>query len=134
MPASSPKKQQHPRLAKLVGFAITTQPERATQFYRDSLGFKFLKDDGFALVFDAHGTMLRISKLKKFKPAEYTVLGWQVDNIESTVRALSGRGIAFERYPGMPQDENAICTFPGEAKVAWFKDPDGNVLSVSQHS
>lgn len=133
MPASSPKKQHPPRLSKLVGFAITTQPERATQFYRDTLGFKFLKDDGFALVFDAHGTMLRISKLKKFTPAEYTVMGWQVEDIDSTVRALRAQGIAFERYPGMPQDENAICTFPGQAKVAWFKDPDGNVLSVSQH-
>ncbi|HWC17546.1 MAG TPA: VOC family protein [Terriglobales bacterium] len=133
MPASSPKKQQHPRLSKLVGFAITTRPERATQFYRDMLGFKFIKDDGFALVFDAHGTLLRISKLKKFKPAEYTILGWQVDDIETTVRGLKAQGITFERYSGLPQDENAICTFPGEAKVAWFKDPDGNVLSVSQH-
>ena len=133
MPASSPKKQQHARLSKLVGFAITTQPDRAKQFYRDTLGFKFIKDDGFALVFDAHGTLLRISKLKKFTPPEYTVLGWQVDDIESTARALKAQGITFERYPGMPQDANAICTFPGEAKVAWFKDPDGNILSISQH-
>ena len=120
-------------LNRMVGFALTTKPEQATAFYRDILGFKFVKDDGFALVFDAHGTMLRISNLKQFTPAQFTVLGWEVEDIESAVHELVKRGVTFERYPGMPQDENAICTFPGEARVAWFKDPDGNVLSLSQH-
>ena len=134
MPASKAKKASSFRLSKLVGFAITTQPEKAKAFYTGLLGFRFVKDDGFALVFDAHGTMLRISKLKQFSPAQFTVLGWQVEDIEAAVAELVRRGAVFERYPGMPQDKNAICTFPGEARVAWFKDPDGNVLSISEHN
>ena len=122
-----------PRLSKLVGFAITTRPEEAKTFYSDKLGFTFLRDDGFALVFDAHGTMLRVSKMREFTAAQYTVLGWEVEDIIRAVKGLNERGVSFERYPGMPQDENAICTFPGGARVAWFKDPDGNVLSLSQH-
>ena len=137
MPAHATKKSPAVRLEKLenmVGFVITTRPEDTKAFYRDKLGFKFVKDDGFALVFDAHGSMLRAAKLKDFKPAHFTVLGWEVKNIDAAVRALNAKGIVFERYPGMPQDENAICSFGKEARVAWFKDPDGNVLSLSQHS
>ena len=133
MPAPKPQKASTFRLSKIVGFTITTQPEKAKAFYTKTLGFPFVKDDGFALVFDAHGTMLRISKLKQFTPAQFTVLGWEVEDIEAAVAELVRRGVVFERYPGMPQDTNAICTFPGEARVAWFKDPDGNVLSLSQH-
>jgi catechol 2,3-dioxygenase-like lactoylglutathione lyase family enzyme len=121
------------RLSKLVGLAITTKPEQAKTFYAEKLGFRFLKDDGFALVFDAHGTFLRVSKLKQFTPAQHTVLGWQVDDIVATVEVLKTRGVIFERYPGMPQDENAICTFSTGDRVAWFKDPEGNVLSLSYH-
>ena len=123
-----------PRLSKFVGFAITTKPEEAKSFYSDKLGFTFLRDDGFALVFDAHGTMLRVSKMREFVPAQYTILGWEVEDIIRAVKSLNERGVNFERYPGMPQDENAICTFPGGDRVAWFKDPDGNVLSLSQHA
>ena len=123
-----------PRLSKFVGFAITTKPEEAKAFYSDKLGFTFLRDDGFALVFDAHGTMLRVSKMREFTSAQYTVLGWEVEDIVRAVKGLNERGISFERYPGMPQDDDAISTFPGGARVAWFKDPDGNVLSLSQHA
>ena len=123
-----------PRLSKFVGFAITTKPEEAKIFYGEKLGFNFLRDDGFALVFDAHGTMLRVSKMREFTAAQYTVLGWEVEDIVRAVRGLNERGVAFERYPGMPQDQTAICTFPGGDRVAWFKDPDGNVLSLSQHA
>jgi catechol 2,3-dioxygenase-like lactoylglutathione lyase family enzyme len=122
-------------LKRIVGFLITTKSDEAIQFYRDKLGFKFVQDDGFALVFDAHGTVLRISKMKagQFAPAQYTVLGWEVEGIEDAVAQLAARGVAFERYPQMPQDQNGIWVAPGGDKVAWFKDPDGNVLSLSQH-
>jgi len=123
-----------PRLSKFVAFAITAKPEEAKTFYSDKLGFTFVRDDGFALVFNAHGTMLRVSKLREFTPAHYTVLGWEVEDIVRAVNGLNERGISFERYPGMPQDENAICTFPGGDRVAWFKDPDGNILAFSQHA
>jgi catechol 2,3-dioxygenase-like lactoylglutathione lyase family enzyme len=122
-------------LNRIVAFVITTKPEEAIQFYRDKLGFKFVGDDGFALVFDAHGTMMRIAKMREgqFHPAAYTVLGWEVEDAVRAVAELKRQGIAFERYPGMPQDESGIWAAPGGAKVAWFKDPDGNVLSVSEH-
>jgi len=122
-------------LKRIVAFVITTNPDQALNFYRDSLGFKFVKDDGFALVFDAHGTMLRVAKSRpgEFTPAPYTVLGWEVEDIEDAVKQLKDRGVLFERYAQMPQDKNGIWTAPGGDKVAWFKDPDGNVLSVSQH-
>lgn len=123
-----------PRLSKFVAVAITTKPEEAKKFYGDKLGFEFLRDDGFALVFNAYGTMLRVSKMREFTPAQYTVLGWEVEDIARAIKGLNERGVSFERYSGMQQDENAICTFPGGDQVAWFKDPDGNVLSLSQHA
>ena len=87
----------------------------------------------FALVFDLDGVMLRVTTVKELTPAAYTVLGWRTGDISATVRALQQSGVVFERYPGMAQDELGIWTVPGgAARVAWFKDPDGNTLSVSQ--
>ncbi len=119
---------------KVVTFLITTNADTAVAFYRDTLGLKFLRDDGFALVFDLGGVMLRISRVPEFNPAQHTVLGWESENIAVTVDELAAKGVAFNRYPSMGQDERGICTFPGGDKVAWFKDPDGNVLSISQHA
>lgn len=123
-----------PELNRIVAFVVTTKPEDAMSFYRDKMGFKLASEDDFALVFDANGTMLRVVKMNQgqFHPAAYTVLGWDVDDIARTVAELAKRGIAFERYPGMPQDKDGIWTSPSGAKVAWFKDPDGNVLSVTE--
>jgi catechol 2,3-dioxygenase-like lactoylglutathione lyase family enzyme len=122
------------KLDKVVAFVVTTKPQEATAFYSDKLGFKFLQDDSFVLVFDAHGTRLRVVKMKKFTPAGFTILGWEVEAIEKTVAELAARGVVFERFEGMAQDELGIWNSPGGSKVAWFKDPDGNVLSLSQHS
>jgi catechol 2,3-dioxygenase-like lactoylglutathione lyase family enzyme len=121
-------------LDRMIGFVLTTKPEEAKTFYAGKLGFTFLRDDGFALVFDAHGVTLRVSKMQNFTPAHYTVLGWEVADIGEAVRELSGKGMQFERYEFMQPDPLGICTFPTGDKVAWFKDPDGNVLSLSQHA
>ena len=121
-------------LERIVTFLLTQNPEAAIGFYRDKLGFNYLRDDGFALVFDLNGILLRIGKVPSHAPAQNTVLGWEVEEIGSTVAALSANGVAFERYPNMGQDAQGICTFPSGDKVAWFKDPDGNVLSLSQHT
>lgn len=121
-------------MKRAVTFLLTTSPDAALSFYRDTMGLSFVRDDGFALIFDMHGTMLRINKVTQFTPAEYTVLGWQCDDIAGEVDRLAARGIAFTRFPGMQQDERGICTFPGGDQVAWFKDPQGNVLSLSQHA
>lgn len=121
-------------LDRVVTFLLTKNPEKSLGFYRDTLGLRFLRDDGFALVFDLQGTMLRIGKVPEFTPAQNTVLGWEVEDIGGAVGELAQKGVAFERYPNMWQDANGIATFPTGDKVAWFKDPDGNVLSLSQHA
>ena len=117
----------------LVTFLLTQNPDAALAFYRDTLGLKFLRDDGFALIFDLDGVLLRISKVPSFTPAQHTVLGWECGDIVSALEGLLEKGVAFTQYPNMGQDERGICTFPGGDKVAWFKDPDGNVLSLSHH-
>ena len=118
----------------VVTFLMTQNPEASIAFYRDKLGIRFLRDDGFALVFDMNGVMLRIVKAKSFTPVQNTVLGWEAINIGSTMARLEQLGVAFERYSNMGQDEHGVCTFPSGDKVAWFRDPDGNVLSISQHA
>jgi len=112
-----------------------TDGERAQAFYVDKLGLTFVQDDGFAIVLDANGNMLRLTKMKEVKPQPFTVLGWEVPNIGDAVRDLQARGVAFERFHDfMKQDDLGIWTAPDGTRVAWFKDPDGNILSVSQHS
>ena len=121
-------------LTRMVGFVTTTSPERAKAFYGDTLGFRFLDDDGFALTFDANGTRLRVAKAAAFAPRQATVLGWEVDDIVAAVRALSARGVRFEQFnlPFLVQDALGIWTAPNGDQVAWFKDPDGNTLSLTQ--
>jgi catechol 2,3-dioxygenase-like lactoylglutathione lyase family enzyme len=117
----------------IIGFVATADPDRAKKFYRDTLGLRLVSEQmPFALVFDAHGTMLRVTVVKSVAPAGYTVLGWQVPDIVAAVKALSEAGVRFERYPGMQQDELGIWSAPGGARVAWFKDADGNTLGISQ--
>ncbi|MGA8108713.1 MAG: VOC family protein [Acidobacteriaceae bacterium] len=119
---------------QVVTFLLTQEPDAATAFYRDRMGFRYLRDDGFALVFDLGGVMLRIGKVREFSPAQHTVLGWEVDDIGAALQRFEQNGVRFERYPNMGQDDRDICTFPNGDRVAWFKDPDGNVLSLSQHA
>lgn len=117
---------------RVVTFLLAQDTNAALPFYRDTLGLHFVQDDGFALVFEMSGTMLRISKVPQFTPAQHTVLGWECDDLNAAVDGLAAKGVEFNHYPNMGQDERGICTFPNGDKVAWFKDPDGNVLSLSQ--
>jgi catechol 2,3-dioxygenase-like lactoylglutathione lyase family enzyme len=117
----------------IVAFVGVSDAARARSFYRDTLGLRMVSEDEFALVFDVQGTMLRVTPAGKIKPAQYTVLGWAVKNISTTARSMVSAGVTFERYGFLEQDDLGIWTAPGGAKVAWFKDPDGNVLSISQH-
>ena len=117
----------------LVAFVSTSDPSRAKSFYRDVLGLLLISEDEFALVFDANGTMLRVAIVGDIVLAPYTVLGWQVSDIGATVRGLAAKGVTFERYPWMEQNEAGIWSAPSGAQVAWFKDRDGNLLSVGQH-
>ncbi len=114
-------------------FAAVLDRDRARAFYRDTLGLPLTSEDDFALVFDAGGTTLRVSPVQEMTPAKYTVLGWEVPDIVTAVEALGARGVTFERYGFIPQDDLGIWTAPGGTRVAWFKDPSGNVLSLAQH-
>jgi catechol 2,3-dioxygenase-like lactoylglutathione lyase family enzyme len=117
----------------IVAFVPIKDSERARAFYEGVLGLRFVKDDGFALVLEANGIMVRAAKMKEFTPAQFTILGWQVSDINQVVRELAARGVHFEIFGFFKQDELGIWTAPTGDKVAWFKDPDGNILSVSQH-
>lgn len=120
---------------KLVAFVATTDSAKARAFYEGVLGLKLVEDQRpFALVFDASGTMLRVTSVHEHSPAPFTVLGWDVDSIEETVERLTAAGVEFQRYTGINDgDPKGIWTAPSGARVAWFKDPDQNVLSVTQH-
>jgi len=118
--------------SKLVAFAATSAPARALIFYRDTLGLRLVEETPFAFVFDAHGTMLRLTPVKEVSVAPYTALGWDVKDIEATVGTLKQAGVTVNRYPGIEQDALGIWTSPSGARIAWFKDPDGNTLSVTQ--
>jgi catechol 2,3-dioxygenase-like lactoylglutathione lyase family enzyme len=116
----------------LVAFAAVTDLARAREFYGGTLGLPVLGLDDFALVLDAHGTMLRVTAVPGHTPVPFTVLGWKVLDITAAVRDLAGAGVPFTRYDGMGQDEDGIWTAPSGDRVAWFADPDGNNLSLTQ--
>jgi catechol 2,3-dioxygenase-like lactoylglutathione lyase family enzyme len=118
--------------AKLVAFAATTDLDRARAFYEDALGLELIEQNPIACVFDANGTQLRVTLVPEKTSAAYTVLGWEVEDIENTVRLLGEQGVEFLRFPQMEQDDFGIWTAPGGGRVAWFSDPDGNTLSVSR--
>jgi|SRR5215469_6931800 len=113
-------------------FLATANPKRARDFYERVLGLKFVADEWPALVFRTGDRMLRIQKVEHVDAAPYTALGWEVTDIRQKVRDLLAAGVAFNRYPGMNQDADGVWHSPGGALVAWFQDPDGHVLSLTQ--
>ena len=119
---------------ELVAFVSTTNADRARVFYRDVLGLSLISEDAFALRFDCRGTTLRISIAPEVTPAKYTVLGWAVKDIRASLAALASAGVKFERFGFFKQDELGVWTAPNGDQVAWFKDPEGNLLSIAQTS
>jgi predicted enzyme related to lactoylglutathione lyase len=117
---------------ELKAFVPTVNPGKAKSFYSDILGLKFLSEDNYALEFEAKGILLRVSIVPELKPQAFTVLGWNVDDISSIIKSLNKKGITCEKYDFLTQDNLGIWTAPGGSKVAWFKDPDGNVLSLTE--
>ena len=120
------------RLDNPILFLATANAERSRAFYEQVLGLTFVANEPPALVFRAGDSMLRIQKVDQVHPAPYTALGWSVSDIHRTVHDLSAAGVAFERYDGMNQDVHGIWPAPSGAFVAWFRDPDGHVLSLTQ--
>lgn len=118
--------------ATITAFVATSHPARSKQFYQGTLGLRLVSDDQFAIAFDCAGIQLRIQKIETLYPHAFTALGWQVPSIRKTVQELSKRGVSCERYGHLEQDDLGVWLAPSGAKVAWFKDPDGNLLSVTE--
>ena len=115
-----------------MAFLATTDAARAIAFYRDQLGLALVADEPYAVVFFAGHSVLRLQKVEWLIPASFTALGWHVPDIQTEVSQLAARGIVFERYDFLEQDPAGVWTSPGGGRVAWFKDPDGNVLSLTE--
>ena len=118
---------------KVVSFVPTQDAAVARAFYESILGLRFLSEDKFAVVFEMHEATLRVVSIDEFEPAKYTILGWEIVGIEDVAIELKEKGVVFERYEWLEQDYLGIWTAPNGDRVAWFKDPDGNVLSISEH-
>jgi len=117
----------------LVAFVPVTDAGRARPFYEQTLGLKVTHEDSYGVMFDANGVKLRMSVVgSELKPAPYTILGWLVPDIRAMIPAMESKGVKFERYDFFEQDELGVWTAPEGAKIAWFKDPDGNTLSLTQ--
>jgi catechol 2,3-dioxygenase-like lactoylglutathione lyase family enzyme len=114
-------------------FAATTDARRARKFYEETLGLKFVSDDPFALVFEVGGLQLRLQKVEHKPKIPYTVLGWAVTDMQAAVRELSQAGVEFMKFDGLGQDADGVWQAPSGARVAWFRDPDDNTLSLTEH-
>jgi catechol 2,3-dioxygenase-like lactoylglutathione lyase family enzyme len=117
---------------RLMAFVPVSNADAARKFYRDTLGLNLIMEDNFALAFGVEGVMLRATLIPKFAPQPFTVLGWQVADARSMAKRLIAGGVALERFNGLKQDEDGLWEAPGGALIGWFKDPDGNILSISQ--
>jgi catechol 2,3-dioxygenase-like lactoylglutathione lyase family enzyme len=118
--------------SEVIAFAASADLRQARAFYEQVLGLRVIEQNDFACVFDANGTMLRVTAVAEVARPGYTVLGWRVGDIAAIARGLAERGVVFLRYDGMNQDENGVWTAPGGDQIAWFTDPAGNVLSLTQ--
>jgi catechol 2,3-dioxygenase-like lactoylglutathione lyase family enzyme len=118
----------------VVAFVATRDAARARAFYESTLGLRVVADTPFALVVDSGGTTIRIQKVEAFTPHPFTALGWAVRDIARTMAALRERGVVFQRFEFVSQDAHGVWTTPDGSKVAWFQDPDGNTLSLSEHA
>lgn len=118
-----------------MAFIPTIDAEKARKFYVETIGLHFVSEDTFALVVRSGNIDVRIVRMGSFSPAPYTIFGWKVPDIHAAVSDLSQLGICFEQYPFLQQNSSGIWAAPdGAGQVAWFKDPDGNILSISQHA
>ena len=120
--------------SEVIAFVGSTDLSPARVFYEQTLGLRVIEQNDFACVFDANGMMLRVTAVAEVARAGYTVLGWRVSDIAAMMRDLAAKGVVFLHYDGMDQDESGVWTTAGGDKVAWFADPGGNVLSLTQFS
>ena len=119
--------------SKVVGFVGTVRPAEARHFYEQILGLQLLEESPFALVFTSGGTTVRVQKVQAVVTPPYTSLGWEVVDIAATVQHLTSKGVEFQHFEGLPQNEAGIWLTPDGSQIAWFRDPDGNTLSLTEH-
>lgn len=118
--------------SKLQSIVLTSRPAEAKAFYSDVLGLEFKCESDGAMVFDVSGSALRVSPVPSTTPTEHTVLGFSVPDVDNSIAQLTDLGVEFERFEGFPHEPNGALTTPDGSRVAWFRDPDGNLLSVVQ--
>jgi len=116
----------------IIGFIPSTNLDASNKFYSELLGLKQINNDEYAIEYEIKQAKLRVAKVNKALKASHTIFGWEVTDINTVVEDLKVKGVSFVFYDGMPQNDNGIATFPNGEKVAWFKDPDENVLSITQ--
>jgi len=116
----------------LIAFLATTDAARARAFYEGVLGLPFVSEDDFAVVYDIRGIELRLQKVRELTPQPHTALGWSVAGIDRMVRDIAARGGQFQRFPPLEQDAAGIWKAPSGARIAWLRDPDGNLLSLTE--
>ena len=119
---------------EIIAFIPTLNPSLSKSFYRNTLGLSLISTDKYGLQLAGKGSSLRIATVREFAPYPFTVLGFKVQDIKNEVIELSQHGVIFEIYDSLNQDEIGIWTAPSGVMVAWFKDPDGNLLSLTQHA
>jgi catechol 2,3-dioxygenase-like lactoylglutathione lyase family enzyme len=119
---------------RLIAFVATAKPDESRAFYQDLLGLTLVEESEFSIVFLSGETMLRVQKVASVAPSADTVLGWEVDSVEDRIAELTAKGVAFEHFDGLTHDEAGYWLSPDGTKVAWFRDPDGNLLSLTQFS
>ncbi len=119
---------------KITAFLPTVKPQQSKQFYRNTLGLKLVSEDNYALEFKGKESLLRITIVDEFKPQSFTVLGFKIEEIVTEVKSLTKKGVKFEKYNSLKQDDLGIWISPSKARIAWFKDPDGNLLSLTQYA
>ena len=120
-------------LSRMVGFIGTVRPVESKRFYEETLGLRFVDENPFAIVFASGDTTVRVQKVETLTTPPYTSLGWEVTDIAAVAQQLTSRGVVFQRFEGLPQNELGIWLTSDGSQVAWFKDPDGNMLSLTEH-
>ncbi|HEV3329135.1 MAG TPA: VOC family protein [Acidimicrobiales bacterium] len=118
--------------ARFMGFVPISDADAARRFYVDTLGLRLIEESPFAIVVDANGTMVRLTPVPELRPQPFTIVGFEVTDLDDVVDRLASRGVGFNRYDGVDQDERSIWNTPGGDRVAWFADPDGNTLSLTE--
>ena len=118
--------------SNIIAFVPSTNLHKSKLFYEDKLGLTLKSFDDIALEFKIDKVVLRVTKVSEFNPADYTIFGWEIDDIDATIKELLLQKIEFKKFDNFKQTDLGVCTFPDGGKVAWFNDPDGNTLSITE--